>query len=282
MLRDFGAVTVVDLTVVAARRAARAALGARARRALAPATRVPAAAAAPRVRAPRRGGRAAPSAPTASRSHDRGPRARAARLRRRRAAEARAAAPPRPPAAARDRAPPGAPPRRACVPLGRRRGGDRARLLLLVATLRHGTERGARGVPVGQVMPPFAVAARARHARRRREHRPARRRGPGRARAGVHGPRPGRRSTAARCASAGPVVLAFFTRRAARAASTQLDAMQRVQRQVPGVRFAAVAIRGDRDDLRALVRRHGWRLPGRLRPRRRALQRLPRRRSARS
>src|SRR5689334_24688844 len=30
-------------------------------------------------------------------------------------------------------------------------------LVLLVTTLRHGTDRGARGVPAGQVMPAFAV-----------------------------------------------------------------------------------------------------------------------------
>jgi hypothetical protein len=59
---------------------------------------------------------------------------------------------------------------------------------------------------------------------------------------------------------AGPVVLAFFVTRDGRCVG-QLDAMQQVAAQVPGVRFAAIAIRGDRGDLRAMVRRHGWRFP---------------------
>ena len=47
-------------------------------------------------------------------------------------------------------------------------------------------------------------------------------------------------------------------RRSARASST---CSQRVRARHPGVQVAAVSIRGERDDLRALVRRHGWRFP---------------------
>ena len=47
--------------------------------------------------------------------------------------------------------------------------------LLLLTTIRQGTDRGARGVPVGEVMPPFAVPDRAGADRRRRQHRQARR-----------------------------------------------------------------------------------------------------------
>lgn len=58
----------------------------------------------------------------------------------------------------------------------------------------------------------------------------------------------------------GPVVLAFLTDRADRCVAA-LDAMAEVAPHHPGVGFAAVAIRGDRDDLRELTREHGWRFP---------------------
>jgi len=59
---------------------------------------------------------------------------------------------------------------------------------------------------------------------------------------------------------AGPVVLAFFAIRS-RECVAQLDALQQVRAQLPGVQLAAIAIRGDRGDLRKLVARHGWRFP---------------------
>jgi peroxiredoxin len=58
----------------------------------------------------------------------------------------------------------------------------------------------------------------------------------------------------------GPVVLAFFTDSSGRCVAA-LDAMQQVSTRHPGVGFAAVAIRGDRDDARAAVHEHGWRFP---------------------
>jgi hypothetical protein len=131
--------------------------------------------------------------------------------------------------------------------------------MLLVATLRHGTQRGARGVPTGAVMPSFAVPAAlgaldgdanvAQHGGEGQAgHEPA---------CTVRG-----RDIVNGCAlrEAGPVVLAFFTVKSSQCVG-QLDAMQRVQSQVPAVRFAAIAIRGDRDALRAIVRRHGWSFP---------------------
>jgi hypothetical protein len=57
----------------------------------------------------------------------------------------------------------------------------------------------------------------------------------------------------------GPLVLAFFT--GAGRCVEALDALGRVAPRHPAVGFAAVAIRGDRGDLRALVRRHRWRFP---------------------
>ncbi len=58
----------------------------------------------------------------------------------------------------------------------------------------------------------------------------------------------------------GPVVLAFLTTGASECAR-QVDTMQALAARFPQVSFAAVAVRGDRGQERALVRRHGWRLP---------------------
>lgn len=58
-------------------------------------------------------------------------------------------------------------------------------------------------------------------------------------------------------AEGGPVVLAFFAEPVARCVD-QIDGLDRLRRRFPDVRFAAVAIRGDRDDLRRLVRDRGW------------------------
>jgi peroxiredoxin len=61
-------------------------------------------------------------------------------------------------------------------------------------------------------------------------------------------------------AARGPVVLAFFAEPSERC-DDQIDLLDRTRRRFPGVQFAAIAIRGDRDDLRRAVREHGWRLP---------------------
>jgi hypothetical protein len=132
-------------------------------------------------------------------------------------------------------------------------------LLLLVSTIRHGTERGARGVPAGSVMPPFAVPtatgpidADANIATHDGEGQAGKR-----AACSVRGP-----GVLNGCAlrESGPVVLAFFAIRS-RECIAQLDAMQRVRAQLPGVQLAAISIRGDRGDLRKIVARHGWTFP---------------------
>ena len=131
--------------------------------------------------------------------------------------------------------------------------------LLLLTTIRQGTDRGARGVPAGEIMPPFAVPtvlgqidADANIAKHADEGQAGKR-----AACTVRGP-----DILNGCAlrEAGPVVLAFFAIRS-RECIAQLDAMQRVRTQLPGVQLAAIAIRGDRGDLRKLVRRHGWSFP---------------------
>jgi hypothetical protein len=58
----------------------------------------------------------------------------------------------------------------------------------------------------------------------------------------------------------GPVVLVFMATRG-KQCTRQLDVIEHVRGAHPGVQFAAVAIRGDRNDLRDLVRRHGWGFP---------------------
>ena len=58
----------------------------------------------------------------------------------------------------------------------------------------------------------------------------------------------------------GPVVLAFLTQ-GAKICARQLDTMQALAPRYPQVGFAAVAVRGDRGDLRKLVRSHRWRFP---------------------
>lgn len=61
-------------------------------------------------------------------------------------------------------------------------------------------------------------------------------------------------------AERGPVVVAFFAEPIARCVE-QIDRLDRLYGRYPEVGFAAVAIAGDRDDLRRRVRQRGWRLP---------------------
>jgi hypothetical protein len=58
----------------------------------------------------------------------------------------------------------------------------------------------------------------------------------------------------------GPSVIAFLATRSQECVD-EIDTVDRVRARFPGVQFAAVAIRGDRSDVRRLVRNHGWKLP---------------------
>jgi hypothetical protein len=58
----------------------------------------------------------------------------------------------------------------------------------------------------------------------------------------------------------GPLVLAFLATRGGDCTST-LDDLQAVQRRHPALQVAAVAIRGDRGDLRKMVAEHRWTFP---------------------
>jgi len=57
-----------------------------------------------------------------------------------------------------------------------------------------------------------------------------------------------------------PLVLAFLATRGARCTGV-LERMEAARESFPGVRFAAVAIRGGREELRELVRERGWSFP---------------------
>ena len=61
-------------------------------------------------------------------------------------------------------------------------------------------------------------------------------------------------------ADRGPVVLAFFAEPVERC-DDQIDVVDRLRSRFPDVQFAAVAIRGGRDDLRRRLRERRWRLP---------------------
>jgi AhpC/TSA family len=61
-------------------------------------------------------------------------------------------------------------------------------------------------------------------------------------------------------ADQGPVVLAFFIEPSQRC-DDEIDAVDQLRSRFPDVQFAAVAIKGDRDELRDRVRDNGWKLP---------------------
>jgi peroxiredoxin len=61
-------------------------------------------------------------------------------------------------------------------------------------------------------------------------------------------------------AERGPVVLAFLATRSGRCVD-ELDDLERLRRAYPDVEVAAVAVKGDRDDLRRMIRARGWRFP---------------------
>jgi AhpC/TSA family protein len=58
----------------------------------------------------------------------------------------------------------------------------------------------------------------------------------------------------------GDLVLTFFVESSGRC-DDQVDVVDRVRERFPDVRFAAVAIKGDRERLRNTIRDHGWALP---------------------
>jgi AhpC/TSA family len=118
---------------------------------------------------------------------------------------------------------------------------------------------GSEGIATGRPMPPFAAPLAL--SRLQGDVNVARRAGQGDAGArpacAVRGP-----DVLNVCAlyERGPVVLAFLATRGARCVR-ELDRLQRLRARHRGVAFAAVSIRGDRDELRATIRRHRWTFP---------------------
>jgi hypothetical protein len=108
---------------------------------------------------------------------------------------------------------------------------------------------GSRGVPNGEALPPFAVPLASSKLEGDAQVDPAKA-------CRVRG-----REILNSCelAERGPVVLAFFATRSERC-ERQVDVLERVRRRFPGVGFAAVSVRGDRGDVRRVVRERGWRL----------------------
>jgi hypothetical protein len=126
-------------------------------------------------------------------------------------------------------------------------------------TLRSSERVGSQGLKVGSKLPPFAAPlalgpldAPVNIARKPNQGPAGKRpactvRGPGILNSCELGER-------------GPFVLAFLATRGTEC-TRELDRLQGVLPRHPGLQLAAVSIRGDRDDLRALVRRHRWRFP---------------------
>jgi hypothetical protein len=108
---------------------------------------------------------------------------------------------------------------------------------------------GSRGVPVGERLPPFAVplAPSGLEGDANVSERACDVRGPD-------------VLNVCELAERGPLVLAFFAEPSDRC-DDQIDLLDRVRTRYPDLEFAAVAIKGDRDDLRRTVRERGWRLP---------------------
>jgi hypothetical protein len=118
---------------------------------------------------------------------------------------------------------------------------------------------GSRGIAAGKQLPPFAVPLAlsnlngdANIATHRDEgasgQRPA---------CSVRGPRI---LNQCQLVTGAPSAIAFLATRGGDC-TKQLDVIQSVRARYPQVRFAAVAIRGNRNDLRADIRKHGWRFP---------------------
>ena len=119
---------------------------------------------------------------------------------------------------------------------------------------------GSRGVPDGNPLPPFAMPLALSNLKG--DSNIAMRNDQGgagkRPACAVRGPRI---LNSCQLAERGPVALAFYASRAGKACKRQLDVFEHVRARFPGVQFAAVAIRGNRTDLRAVIRDSGLRYP---------------------
>jgi hypothetical protein len=115
---------------------------------------------------------------------------------------------------------------------------------------------GGRGVTAGSALPPFAAPlalARldgdASVALQARDGHPAA--------CSIRGPDV---LNSCQLAERGPVAIAFFITRSGRCGDA-VDALDALRPRFPRIGFAAVAIRGSRDDVRAEIRERRWGLP---------------------
>ena len=118
---------------------------------------------------------------------------------------------------------------------------------------------GSRGPAVGERLPPFAMprATSGSDADANIATRPGADAEGSRPACSVRGPQV---LNVCELAERGPVVLAFVVTRLADC-RRQVDVLDRVAGRFPRVGFAAVAVRGDHDELRRTVRERGWRVP---------------------
>ena len=118
---------------------------------------------------------------------------------------------------------------------------------------------GSRGPQAGERLPPFAMPL--AESRSDADANIATRPG-----SGPEGARPactvrGREIlNVCELAEQGPVVLAFLATRSGRCAE-QVDVLDALAPRHPDVRFAAVSVRGDHEQLRRTARARGWELP---------------------
>jgi hypothetical protein len=109
---------------------------------------------------------------------------------------------------------------------------------------------GSRGVANGERLPPFAVPLAVSNLEGDAQVDPAKA-------CRVRGPRV---LNSCALAERGPVAIAFFAIRSKRC-ERQIDVLERVRRNFPGVGVAAVSVRGERARVRRVVRQHRWGMP---------------------
>lgn len=118
---------------------------------------------------------------------------------------------------------------------------------------------GSRGPRPGSVLPPFAapLASSSLNGDVNVARAPGQGAAGDRPACDVRGPEV---VNSCQLAARGPVVLAFMAARGSHC-TRELDFLQQVRPRHPSLEIAAVAIRGDRADLRTLIRSRGWRFP---------------------
>jgi hypothetical protein len=125
---------------------------------------------------------------------------------------------------------------------------------------------GARGLAAGAQLPPFAAPLATAGVDCDEPSDPCDANVATRARQGSAGSRPAcavrgpQILNVCELTARGPLVLAFLATRGGDCAD-ELDRLDTVAQRHPGLQVAAVGVRGDLAELRAIVRRHRWRFP---------------------